>query len=390
MRKLHLRRIYIISFLFSLHIAISAYVNSTYLTKILPEKYVGIIYIMASLLELLALSNTSVILKNLGNRKLTLATLAINLLSLGIIINTQNAFLIGLAFVGFLATNVLFFFCLDIFIEHFGDKEEIGRTRGAYLTISNLAWMLSPMITGALITKEKGYKAIYILAFCMTTVIALFFLFSKSYFKDRHYEKTPFLKTYKFLNTNKHIKAITMISFILNFFYAWMVVYTPIYLIGHIGLSWKEVGFVFTFMLAPFVLFGLPTGILIDKYHVRKRTLLSIGIIIASLSTISITFLNTKSLLVWAIILFLTRTGATTIETVSEIYFFTHVKEEEAGLLSIFRDMSPVGYLVGAFLGSAFLSFFPFKYIFIVLGVIVLFAFYYVPKLKHHHEEYQK
>src|SRR5574343_531078 len=104
--------------------------------------------------------------------------------------------------------------------------------------------------------------------------------------------------------------AVNIINFILQFFYAWMVVYTPIYLYEHMRFTWDSIGVIFTIMLAPFVIFGLPVGILIDKYHVKKRTLLYIGFVIISLATFMISFIESKDIALWALVLFLTRTGA--------------------------------------------------------------------------------
>jgi MFS family permease len=139
-------------------------------------------------------------------------------------------------------------------------------------------------------------------------------------------------------------------------------------------------------MLAPFVILGLPVGILIDKYHVKKRTLLAIGIIIMSISTGVITFLTTKSILVWGIVLFMTRVGASITETTGEIYFFTHVKEEEAYLLSIYRDMTPVAYIIAPMLATLTFLYIPFKYLFVILALLLLAGLNYIPKLKHNHD----
>jgi MFS family permease len=210
--------------------------------------------------------------------------------------------------------------------------------------------------------------------------------FSVKTFKDKTYKKTPFLETYRYLKTNHHILAITIINFILQFFYVWMVVYTPIYLYEHIGLGWSQIGIIFTIMLIPFIIFGLPIGILIDKYHVRKRTLLYIGFIIISVSTFFIAGITTKSVILWAIVLFITRMGASIIETTSEIYFFTHIKEEEAYLLSVFRDMTPVAYIIAPLISTLIFVFLPFKFLFIILSIILLSGLYYIPHLKHNHE----
>lgn len=380
-----IKKIYFLSFLFSLHIALSAYINSTFLTGIISEKFVGILYAISSLTILFILSKSVNILKNFGNRRLTLIFLLFNILSLVGLITSRNPYFIGLSFVVFTVTNTLVLFCIDIFIEHFGDPSKTGKTRGLYLTIVNIAWMLSPLIAAYLITREGGYQAIYLLAFVMAVAMAIGLVFSVKTFKDKTYKRTPLIETFKYLKTNKHMLAIVAINFLLHFFFACMVVYTPIYLFDHLRFNWDQIGVMFTIMLVPFVIFGLPIGVLIDKYHVSKRFLLKAGFIIMIISTISISFITSTSLSLWALVLFITRVGASMVETTGEIYFFSHVKDEDAYLLSIFRDMTPVAYLVSPLVATIVFMFLPFKYLFIVLGIIMCVAFYLIPKLKHNH-----
>jgi len=378
-----IRRMYVLSFLFSLHIALSAYVNSTFLIRIISEKYVGILFAIASFVTLLLLSKTSNILKHFGNRNFILWSLLINMLSLVGMITSKNPYVIGVSFIALMTTNTLVYLSIDIFIEHYGNPETIGKTRGLYLTIVNLAWMLTPLITALLITKEGGYISIYILSLFSVIVMTIGLLFSVKTFQDRVYKKTPFSETYKFLKTNHHMAAITIINLLLQFFYAWMIVYTPIYLFEHIGLSWEQIGVIFTIMLSPFVIFDLPIGVLIDKYHVKKRTLLYLGFIIIIVSTFLISVITVTDIVIWSIILFLTRTGASIIETTSEIYIFTHIKEEETYMLSIFRDMTPLAYIIAPIFATIVFIYLPFNYLFLVLSVILLAGFYYIPKLKH-------
>jgi len=304
------------------------------------------------------------------------------MLSIVGMITSVNPYIVGSSFIAFVSTNTQILFCIDIFIEHFGNKKTIGKNRGLYLTIINLAWMTSPLIASFLITKEGGYTTIYIVAFVAIIIMTVGLLFSVKTFKDTTYKKTPFLETYKYLKTNRHMLAITMVNFILQFFYAWMVVYTPIYLYENIGLNWGQIGIIFTIMLSPFVILGLPIGILIDKYHVKKKILLFVGFIIISVSTYLITEMTTKSVLLWGLLLFITRVGASIIETTSEIYFFSHIKEEEAYLLSVFRDMNPVAYIIAPLISTLIFIFLPFKFLFIILSIILLFGFYYITQLK--------
>ena len=246
-------QMYILSFLFTLHVSLSAFVNSTFLIKTMPVEYVGLLFTISSIITIIILSMSSNILKHLGNRRFVLVLLVINMISLGVLIISINPILIGLSFISILATNTLIAMGLDIFVEHFGNPDTIGKTRGSYLTIENLAWLISPLITSILIVGSGGYIIVYIVALITVVLMTLGLFFFVRDFKDKQYIRTPFFETYGYLKKNKHMLAITIIDFILQFFYAWMVVYTPIYLNQVIGFGWGEIGVIFTIMLSPFV-----------------------------------------------------------------------------------------------------------------------------------------
>jgi len=373
---------YFLSFLFALHIAIGAYVSSTFLISIIKEERVGILYTTASILILLLLSKSSGLLKNFGNRRLVLIFLMVNMLALVGLITSKNPLIIGASFVSFMATNTLVFFCIDIFIEHFSDPSKTGRTRGMYLTMLNIAYMLSPLIAAFFITKG-GYRTIYIVSFIITVLMSIGLVFSVKTFKDRKYIRQPFIETYRYLLQNKSILAIVLINFLLQFFYVWMVIYTPIYLHEHVGFSWKQIGIIFTIMLTPFVILGVPIGIIIDKYHFNKKILLYIGFIFLCISTIILSFISSPSIMIWAIILFATRVGASIIETTGEVSFFERVSDKDTHLLSIYRDMFPVAYIIAPIIAMIVFFFMPFnQYIFIILGVIMFTGFNLISKIK--------
>src|SRR5680860_753605 len=194
-----IKRIYILSFIFAFHIALSSYINSTFLTNFFSEHYVGLLYTIGSIITLILLSTSSGILKHFGNRRFILGLLLINMVSLVGLITSPNSFIVGISFISFITTNTLVLLCIDIFIEHFGDINVIGKVRGFYLTIINLAWMISPLIIGILITQKGGYKTIYLIAFLVVVIMTIGLFFSIKTFNDKKYERTPFFKAYKLL-----------------------------------------------------------------------------------------------------------------------------------------------------------------------------------------------
>jgi MFS family permease len=189
------------------------------------------------------------------------------------------------------------------------------------------------------------------------------------------------LKTIKVFIKNKNISKIYLVNLILKLFFAWMVIYIPIYLYEYMNFGWKEIGIIFTAMLIPFVLVDYPLGKLSDK--IGEKKFLVIGFLIAIFFTFLIPFINTPSVLLWAIILFCTRVGAATIEVMSEGYFFKEVKEKNADEVSFFRNTYPLSYLLAPMIAIPVLMFIPsFKYLFFLVTIFLLIGLFTTLRLK--------
>ena len=78
------------------------------------------------------------------------------------------------------------------------------------------------------------------------------------------------------------------------------------------------------------------------------------------------------------ILLFLTRVGASLVETTTESFFFKHTRGTDAHIISFFRITRPLSYVIGALLGSLVLLYLPFHMIFIVLALLMIPGFYFV------------
>src|SRR5690606_32660033 len=138
---------------------------------------------------------------------------------------------------------------------------------GTFLTIANTALIISPLLAGLLLRDTELYGRVYLFS-AGILIPALFILFfSFRHFKDPIYRATPLIKTFRELKKYPDILRIVRVDFVLRFFYAWMVIYTPLYLHNYIGLEWSSIGVIFTIMLIPFALFELPLGTLADRIY---------------------------------------------------------------------------------------------------------------------------
>jgi len=172
-----------------------------------------------------------------------------------------------------------------------------------------------------------------------------------------------------------------MVKFFLSFFYAWMTIYTPIYLYRSMGFDWKIIGVIFTIMLTPFVLFELPLGKLADK-KLGEKEILNCGIIIISISTMVLSFLTSHAFWIWGLVLFATRVGASAVEIASESYFFKHINAQDSEIISIFRIISPLAYSVAPLMASLALIIIDIRFLFLTLGIFMLLGLKYSLTLK--------
>jgi len=373
--------LYILSFFIALQTAIPAYINSSFIGQYLSsEKLVGLLYVLGSIFSIIGLLITPYLLKKIGNFKtITLATITCTII-LFILAFSHNQNLILFSFILFLVLGPIIYFNLDIFLEQQSEDKNTGNIRGAYLSAINIAWLFSPLLAGLLLINESYWK-IYLSSAIISLPIILLLIIGTKKFKDPLYHTPSFFKTLKKISKTKNIYKIFMIKFLLSFFYAWMVIYTPLYLHNYMNFSWQTIGIIFTIMLLPFVLLELPLGKLADKLYGEKE-ILNIGIIILAISTIMLSFLGNTTIWLWAGILFLTRVGASAIEISSESYFFKSINAQDANVISFFRITNPLAYSIAPLTAFIILSFLDFRYLFLVLGIIMLFGLRYGLTLK--------
>ena len=315
-----LHALFVIGFLFAINAALTAYINSNFIGEFVSERFIGILYVVGSAVSLMGLIWMPKFLRKFGNYKTILTGLSLAALALLVFALTKSTTMIILFFIIHLGIKAVIFFGLDEFIEKYSKQSNTGKTRGLYLTALSLGWMISPFVSG-MIVDRFGFQAVYLtaLVFSLLTILGVVFWFRD--YKDPVYpKKVPLFDIAKKIFRRKNIYKVYRVNLLLQFFYAWMVVYMPIYLHQHLGFEWTTLGIMFAIMLLPFVLFELPLGKVEDKKYGEKE-IMSIGIIIIALSVVVIAFINSQNVILWTALLFLTRTGAAMVEISIETYF---------------------------------------------------------------------
>lgn len=364
--------LFLSNFFVSFHYALIIYINSSFLSNIFSDAQVSAIYIIASILTTLTLINISRILEKIGLYRFTLYLLTIEFLcTIGLTV-AKSPILVGMYFILHTITIATLLFNMDVYVENVSkDKSIVGEIRATYLTIANATIVLAPIFIAIIVT-DSVYSYIYLLS--SISILPLYFLIKK--FKDITHKPIEHIQIRQAVMDymkDLDLYNVFIAQFILQLFYAFMIVYTPLYLQKYIGFSWSEIGIIFTIMLLPFILFELPVGELSDRKYGEKE-FMTIGFVIMGLSTLFISFITVKVFWMWATILFITRIGASFVEISIETYFFKKVDDEKTNVVSLFRVARPISFIVAPILATIAFQFIEFQYIFILIGLTMIFG----------------
>lgn len=366
--------------LLAFHFYFFYFTNSTFLHQYFSSSLIGLLYAVGGILNLIAFIHISKVIKAIGNYKLMIGMIAFEAFALlGMAFFTTPA-LIALSFIASTMINPIMVFSLDIFFESLSKDEHTGGIRGMYLTAMSIPPLICPFIAGLILTNSAYWK-IYLIAALFLLPLLYIIVISFRKFKDPQYRNTSLMPALRTLLANKNIYDIFIDNILLNLFYAWMVIYMPIYLYDVQGFSLAEIGALFSIMIVPFLIFQLPLGRLADKKYGEKEMIL-LGFIIMAVSTIYIPFLDSNSFLLWATLLFVTRVGAAIAEIGIETYFFKKVSSKDIHLIGLWRSVRSLPYIFVPLVAGFVLLFTDTAYGFMVLGLIMLISLRYTFKLR--------
>jgi len=381
LRYRKVRWLYLAGFIAYLQLNFFLYVNSNFVGDIIGERGVGLIYIAGALLSIIAFVGASHVLREIGNYRALVLFTALQIAILFGIVVSSNPLVVLLLDVLLLALEPAIFFSLDIFLENYshpahGEDDRTGGVRGLYLGITNMAFVTGPFLMGAVVGPDENFKSAYVIsAFLLILFLATIALRFRN-FVDPPYQTigvrgiAPVFRT---LFRSRDLTGVFGAQLFLRLYYAWSVVYIPLYLHAHLGFSWLVIGVMLTLTTIPYVIFEIPLGRIADKY-LGEKELMIFGFVILSGSIAAISYVSTPSVLIWSLILFLGSTGGSIIEVTTESYFFKKIDSSHAHILTLFRTIQPTATVVGILLGSALLFVLPLQYTFIIIGAIVLFG----------------
>lgn len=377
--KKHLVPIYVATLLLVFHTFMVAYVNSSFLEQFIGATSVGTIYTMGSALSVLIFLFISRVLHRVGNFKLTIGLLLMNFIAVVGMAFSESLRTAVPLFLVHLITVPLIVFNIDVFMEEQLDNNETatGSRRGLLLTLASLIGAVAPLTSSIVIDMSGGgfVNSYLISAATLIPIIGILIFFFKD-FSDPEYDEIDLFSAIRTFWKQVNIRNVFLSHFILQMFFMTMVVYTPLYLTQYIGLSWADFGIVMFFAQMSYVLLEYPIGLIGDKY-IGEKEMMGFGFLIIAISMSWMTFITAESIVVWSIVMFMTRVGASFAETTTESYFFKQTKSSDAQIISFFRVTRPLAYVLGALLASITLLYLPFNLLFTVVAALMIPAMFF-------------
>jgi MFS family permease len=268
---------------------------------------------------------------------------------------------------------------LDMILESFSQDRLSGRIRGGYLSIMSLGILLAPLLSTWTL-EHYHYAGVFFVLLLGYILIFLIALVSFRHDNVVSQARHRFRETFRKVKSEPNLWNIYCVSFAMEFFYALIIVYSPLYL-RSLGFIWTDIGIIFTIMLIPFVMLQYPLGRLADR-RLGEKELLFACTVIALLATLAIPFLDSRAILAWGGVLFLTRVGIAGIEVLRDSYFYKQIDHTDLDIIAFFRTARPVANIIGAAAAFAFLWFFPIRDIFFLIVAVFLVSLVNIRRLR--------
>lgn len=365
--------LYLIAFLFNLHSAIPTYVTSTFLSQFTGNAMVGVVYTAASILALIAFACVLRVLRRFGNIVVTLALCLIEFISLIILAFAPGTLAVIVFFMTSFASVALINFTLDALLEDFSTQNKTGDIRGIYYTADNLGWLLAPLIAALLLGAGDNFSRVFFAIAGILTLSIVLIAASFQGFKDPEYSKARFWTAIAEFLKDRDMRGIYICEVLIQFFYAWMIIYTPIYLHQTVGFSWTTIGILFSIMLLPFVLVGIPEGFYSDR-GLGERKFIALGFLITAVATLLCALYGDGNVFVWGILLFVTRIGAASAEVMSDTYFFKKINGRDIEKITLFRTARPLAYVISSVAATLILIGTNIQGLLVVLGILMFYG----------------
>lgn len=371
---------FVVTILYSLHLAIPLYINSTLLAKYFLKENINLIYILSGIFSLFFAIYISRFIKKYHNYNTTLAIMLVDFVFTLLLGLSQNIYVVGFSFIITSITISALYITLNLFIEEFSDHRDEGVVRGIFLTLLNTGILLSPLIAASALA-NIGFSGIYIVSAIMLIPMSILIRHYYKNVSEPKYKNISFRKGIVETLRDKNIFGVMSAMFALECFYLTLVIYLPLFLLQNTNISMTTyLGVIMPFVLIPFVILPYQMGMLADKKTGEKEFLL-LGLGIISICLFLIPFIDSNSIFLWGGILFISRVGAAILETMIFTYFFKKTEKSDAGLVALFGNMRTIATIAVPIVG-AILLYLSGKIDYVFIAVALFVAYTIIPASK--------
>lgn len=360
-----------LSFLMGFSQSLLIYVLSGYFEKISGTENVGLFYLLAYAAGLWFLFDLHRFIGKFGRSGVFNLSVFLKILFVTLAMLSPEGYWTIVFLMAYLVFGVVEWVSLDVILESFSVDNMSGRIRGKHLTFMNAGFILGPFLS-AIIVEKLGFPGIFLLLFILNSATLVVSLLGLGRINHEIRKNIGIKEIFEKIRQRKNISRIYHISFALEFFYALMVIYTPIYL-RDLGMSFSEVGVVLSIMLIPFVLVQYPAGFIADK-KLGEKEMIIMSLSVMAVSTMFIYFIESASVFLWALTLTITRFGAAMLEVLRDSYFYKRIDASDVDLNDFFRTAMPVGYILSTLISFVALFVFPVKTMFALIALVVASA----------------
>jgi len=258
---------------------------------------------------------------------------------------------------------------LGIILRDKSKSKSVSRNTGFMYTMLNLSWLIAPIIAGFL-SQKFGFKAVFLISGIL--MILAYILFKLSKIEDnrttKKIDKNP-LKISKDFFSNKKFIINYIISGGISFWWAFIYIFIPIYIIES-GKTNLTLGYFLAGVVVPLILLELYFAKIAAKSGFKK--MFFIGYLILTISAIVCFLIN--NLYARLGLLIIGSIGIAMIESTSEAYFFDITSQKERDkFYGVYNTTIYINYAISAGIISILIKFLQFKYSFLVISLFMLF-----------------
>lgn len=358
------------NFIAQYHFYIAVFVTSAFLAKFIGVEYVGYAFVASSVLVSLLLYAAPPIYRSFGTKNVMTVVGVAEVLALLALSLAQDAWLAVILVTIQSALAYMLFIGIDLLVEaSMVTEKATGGQRTSYLVFTNLAVLVASLTISVLISGDQ-----YAAAFITSAIVLILFLvyaytlFPSVSFAERIETEGSVITRFR---ADPSLRRISLAHLLLQIFFSWMSIYIPILLFLYEGFTWGEIGIIMALAMLPYVLLEYPLGFIADKWFGEKEILLG-GFVIIAVSLVAMTFLHNASFWWWVGVMIFSRIGAAGVESMTEVHFFRHVTEKDTSIITTFRELRPLGSIIGPVVGSVALMALSLPAAFTVFGIIML------------------